>query len=80
MHKQIVDGKEVRTNYRESWNGYPFSDGNSKKTMSMHIASGCRETDTEMLTRLVGYGYTTVTFYYTTTRVRGIYDLIAFCK
>lgn len=80
MKKMTVKGVEVNTNYRQSWNGYPFSNGNSKKTMSMHLAKNCRETDTEMLERLVDKGYTTVTFYYTTTRVKGYYNLIAFCK
>lgn len=80
MHIETVNGIEVRTNYRESFNGYSFSDGNGKKTMSMHLTKDCRESDTEMLERLVASGYRTITFYYTTTRVRGYYDLIAFCK
>lgn len=80
MKTMVINGREIKTNFRQSFNGYPISDGNNKKTMSMHIQRSCREGDDEMLERLAAYGYKTITFYYTTTRVKGIYNLIAYCK
>lgn len=71
-----INGVEVRTNFGGK---YPFSDGNDKKTMVMQL-SNWGESDEQMLHRLVKKGYRTVTFYYTTTRVKGCYNLIAFCR
>ena len=81
MKTITINGKEVRTNYRQSSLGYPvLSRANSRKSMSLHITKSCRETDEQMLERLAARGYSTITFYYTTTRVKGYYDLIAYCK
>lgn len=77
MKKMIVNGREISTNYGSY---YPFSDGNNKKTMIMQLKNSCIETDKEMLERLVNRGYKRITFYYTTTSVKGYHDLIAFCK
>ena len=71
-----INGVEVRTNLGGK---YPFSDGSSKKTMVMELPNW-GESDERMLHRLVKAGYKTVTFYYMATRVKGYYDLIAFCR
>ena len=71
-----INGVEVRTNLGAK---YPFSDGNDKKTMVMQL-SEWGESDEQMLHRLVKKGYRTVTFYYVTTRIRGYYKLIAYCR
>ena len=81
MTKVTVNGKEIKTNYKQSVHGYPIlSRANNRKTMALHLPKSCRETDEQMLKRLVEAGYSTITFYYTTTRVKGYYDLIAYCK
>lgn len=79
MRKMIINGHEVTTNY-EKYGSYPMCDGNDKKTMRMMIRENCRESAEEMLERLAGYGYTRITFYETSTRVKGIHNLIAYCK
>ena len=80
MREMIVNGHRVVTNYPGGWNGYPICNGNGKKTMSMHLAKDCRETDEQMLERLAAAGYKRITFYETTTMVKGCHNLIAFCK
>ena len=70
-----VNGKSIKTNYKEE---YRFSNGESKKTMKMEL-SYFGETDEEMLNRLADR-YSKITFYYVSTRVRGIRELIAYCK
>lgn len=79
MKKMIIDGREIKTNYRQSVNGYPFSDGRAKKTMIAVYAFN-QENDTELLHKLVARGYTTITFYWCTTRVKGYYNIMAYCK
>ena len=88
MHKITVNGREIKTNYNEHSN-YPMSNGEDKVTMVMELAQwilrdGCKykslESDDDMFQRLVARGYKTITFYRTTTRVRGLYDIIAYCK
>lgn len=80
------NGREIKTNLG---GGYPFCDGNGKKTMTMFLpktvlTAGDKyahiETDDEMFNRIAGYGYTRITFYYTTTMIRGLYKTIAFAK
>lgn len=77
MKKVIFEGREIKTNLGSD---YPFSNGNGKKTMSMHIRHDHRESDVEMFERLAKDGYNTITFYKVTTRVKNYHDLIAFCK
>lgn len=88
MRKIIIDGKEITTNYGcEGWNGYPYSNGESKPSMVMKlpqlVSDGVylhKECAYDMLIRLTNEGYTRITFYETPTRVKGCHDLIAFCK
>ena len=77
MKRVNVNGREVITNYGGY---YPYSDGDNKKTMRMVLKEKFNETDREMLERLAGAGYTRITFYETTTRVRGLHEIIAFVK
>lgn len=58
---------------------YSICDGNYKKTMTMHLKRDCHETDREMFDRLK-HSYKRITFYYVTTRIRGYYEVIAYCK
>ena len=77
MKTVVYDGREIKTNLGGN---YPFCDGNDKKTMTMYIRDSIRETDEEMFNRIARYGYNRITFYHTTTAIRGIYHLIAFAK
>lgn len=86
MKTVVYDGREIKTNLGGN---YPFCDGNDKKTMRMILPDTvltagdkyCHtESADEMFERLAKRGYTRITFYYTTTMIRGIYDLIAFAK
>lgn len=80
------NGREIKTNLGGE---YPFCDGNDKATMTMILPKWInpdgdryahKECDTEMFERLAKCGYNRITFYYTTTAIRGLYDLIAFVK
>lgn len=88
MKKILVNGKEITTNYNEQYN-YPITNGEKRKTMKMELMEWVlregdkyrsKETEKEMLDRLVAKGYTHIAFYRTTTCVRGLYDTIAYCK
>ncbi len=77
MKTVIYKDKTIKTNLGGV---YPFTDGNDKNTMTMHIKKSCLESDKEMFERLAEQGYTRITFYRTATAVRGLYDTIAYCK
>lgn len=79
MNKMIIDGVEVKTNYTGKSKSYPIGDGYGKSTMTM-ILMAPRETELDVLKRLVRKGYTRVTFYEETTCVRGYHKLYAFAK
>ena len=74
MHKELVNGVEVRTNYREKVS-YPMADGSRNLTGAMF-----GESDKDMLERLVADGYTKVTFYEMATSVRGYHKIYASCR
>ena len=79
MRKIIVNEKEVITNYGE--NGmYTVVVGNDLPNYTMELKKDIRETDEEFLERLVEKGYTRIRFALTTTRVRGYYNSIAYCR
>lgn len=69
-----IDG--IKTNLGSN---YSICNGEDKKTMMMKLCK-FRESDKEMFERLKNCGYKKITFYYVTTRVRGLYDLIAYVK
>lgn len=75
MHKEIVNGKEITTNYREK-PSYPISNGNT----NFDCQVGFGENDREVLERLVAQGYTRVTFYEVATAVRGYHKILVKCK
>lgn len=77
MKTVIYDGREIKTNLGGN---YPFCDGNDKKTMRLCIKMDERETDEEMFERLARRGYSRITFYYTTTMVRGYYKKVAYVR
>ena len=70
------NGREIKTNLGEN---YSVCDGNDKKTMRMFLQE-FRESDEEMFKQIAEKGYNKITFYYTTTAVRGYYNTIAFAK
>ena len=78
MTKMFVNGVEITTNYTAPQ--FPIWDGRERpKTMSVHkekFGEGLRC----FLERMVALGYKRVTFYETTTRVRGYHEFYAFCK
>ena len=78
MTKMVVNGVEITTNYTAPQ--VPIWDGRKHpKTMNVHrekFGEGLRG----FLERRVALGYTRVTFYETTTRVRGYPEFYAFCK
>ena len=77
MKTVIYDGREIKTNLGGN---YPFCDGNDKKTMKMFICESIGETDEQMFKRIASKGYNRITFYYVTTRIKGLYDRIAYAK
>ena len=85
MRKITINGKEITTNYNSGrYHDYSIITGD-RGTMVYKRSQITgddlhRECDREMLLRLVEEGYTRITFYYTTTSVRGYYKLIAYCK
>lgn len=72
--------KEINGIKTNLGNDYSICNGNRKKTMIMKLPLNCMENDSEMFERLSKNGYKKITFYYTTTRIKGCYDLIAYCK
>lgn len=76
MRKITVDGKTIVTNYG---NDYSINTAQNSKTLRLCVPD-FGETEKEFFYRLVSYGYTHITFYYDTTRIRGLYDLFAYCK
>lgn len=78
MTTMIVDGREVKTNYREGRYLYPFCNGDTREGWTMEIAE-FNETPREIVERL-GKRYSRVSIYMVTTRVRGIYEYLAYCK
>lgn len=70
------NGREIKTNLGEN---YSITNGNDKKTMCMFLQE-FRESDEEMFKRIAEKGYNKITFYHTTTAVRGYYNTIAFAK
>lgn len=86
MKSMVVNGKQIRTNYGQT---YYLCDGNDRngyriKLREWVLDDGAKykrqETDEEMLERLAGYGYTTIRFAEVSTAIRGYHDLIAYAK
>jgi len=73
-----INGREVKTNWREGRYDYPFCDGNGRPGWRIELKEP-GETLREMVERL-GQRYSRVSLYTVTTRVRGYYEHIAFCK
>ena len=71
--------KEIKTNYKP-FRSYPLCDGNNREGWRMKLKNDCRESNKEFFERLVAEGYTKISFYEVTTRVRGYHDVIAYCK
>ena len=74
MKEMIINGKKIKTNLGGN---YSIGNGNSTKTKDLMIKKSCFESDEEMLKRLVDLGYTSITFKYGTTSVRGYYSTYA---
>lgn len=81
-----INGREIKTNYGGN---YPLYNGNSGNTMVCEdmqwvLEDGCKykslEGEEKMFQRLVDCGYSRITFYRVTTRIRGMYHIIALCK
>ena len=77
MTTMIINGREVKTNYAP-YKSYSFCDGNDRKGWTMRTAK-FGETPEEMVHRLGEY-YSRVSIYMVTTRVKGYYEYIAYCK
>ena len=71
--------KKIKTNYGQ-FKSYALCNGNDKKGWIMKTKDSCRESDKEFFERLVNSGYTTISFYEVSTRVRGLHDVIAYVK
>jgi hypothetical protein len=72
MRKMTINGKEILTNYGQD---YPRLPDNMTAT---HLPF--RMSFEEFLKEAVNKGYTRITFYYTTTRVRGYHEFHAKCR
>lgn len=75
MHKEVINGVEVKTNFREKV-CYPMATGNEDNIQ--RVPFGCSEED--FLKDAVLKGYKTVTFYEMATRVRGYHHVYARCR
>lgn len=76
MKKMIVNGKEITTNYGAN---YSLWNGEGKDTMVCRRVMPSK-TAWDLLEDFVEEGYTRVTFYETTTCVRGYHQVYAFAK
>lgn len=74
----IINGKEVKTNYGKV--NYPLWNGNDYPTTMRVMEIPLGESEESVLEQLVDKGYTKVTFYERTTRVRGYHHVYAFYK
>ena len=80
MKKLNINGREVLTNY-ERFADYPIDHRSyAHKNATLCLRKNHCESDEEMLERLVERGFTRITFYETTTRVKGYHDLIAYAS
>ena len=88
MRKMMVNGKEIRTNYKEH-NEYPMHNGYGGTTMYYEKLQWVKrdgeqyksqECIDEMFNRLVEKGYSRITFYRMSTSIRGYNEVVAFCK
>lgn len=86
MKKMVVDGKEIKTNFGQT---YYLCNGNDKNGYRIQLRDWVlddgakykrQETEKEMLQRLVSYGYTTIMFAEVSTAIRGYHDLFAYAK
>lgn len=71
--------KEIKTNYRVGRYEYPISNGNNREGWIMKLAE-FRETPKEFYERLVKLGYAKISLYEVSTRIKGVHNLIAYCK
>ena len=72
--------KEIKTNYRKERYEYPICNGEDRKGWTIKLKDSCRESDHEFFERLVEQGYKRISFYETTTCVKGLHELIAYVK
>lgn len=72
--------KEIKTNYREGRYTYPISNGENREGWTMKLQNSCSESPKEMYERLIEAGYTKISFYEVTTRIKGLHNIIAYCK
>lgn len=73
MKKIIVNGKEIKTNIHNA--NYPrLKDSMNVKPVPFGMS------EEKFLEQLVEEGYTTITFYYMTTRVKGYHNTYANCR
>lgn len=72
--------KEIKTNYRKGRYSFPMCNGEDRKGWTMKIKESCRESNEEFFQRLVERGYTHISFYEVSTRIRGLHDTIAYVK
>ena len=72
----LVNGKEIKTNYKEK---YSIGNGEATKTKDIAIMR-FGENEEQMFNRLVAMGYTNITFKYSTTQIRGYYNIYALVK
>ena len=93
MKTMIIDGKEITTNWIDKtqnafdedgnrifdYEEYPYLPNRNYKNSKVLMAQW-NETENQMFERLVASGYTKITFYRLSTRVRGITQLCAVCR
>lgn len=72
--------KEVKTNYKPGRYEYPMCNGENRNGWIMKLQESPRENVREMYERLVELGYTHISFYEVSTRVKGVHNIIAYVK
>lgn len=70
----------IKTNYRKERYSYPVCNGENKEGWIMKLKESCRESNSEFFQRLVDSGYTHISFYEVTTRIKGYHNTIAYVK
>lgn len=70
---------EIKTNYKKGRYSYPMCNGEERNGYTMKLRE-FRESIDDFYKRLVESGYTTISFYEVSTRVRGLHNTIAYVK
>lgn len=78
MRKKIIDGKKIVTNCGEKTMNNLVS-GDDLPNYDMYMIKN-KERNEDSLKRLIDCGYTRIRFGEVATRIRGLHNVIAYCR